>query len=295
MGTMATMVAPIVNYVTNIPLTRFFLDKIVGIPAWRIFPKYSWTTFRAWYFNNRPDQTQFAEQVTLFHGCFINFNNPSLGQDSIRLLNALGVGVRLLARERCCGVPLISSGFFGHAKDNALSNAKNIAQALTKTERVVCPSSTCSMTLRNEYPDILEVKNDSWRDRMDLLIRHVYRLMEKGRELNFQRQEIKVAYHTACHMEKLGWSAYSIKLLKLIPGLQLTILPSRCCGIAGTYGFKKENSEYSQKIGAPLFQSIRDSGCDLVVSECETCKMQIQMSTGVPCENPVTILARNLV
>ena len=55
-------------------------------------------------------------------------------------------------------------------------------------------------------------------------------------------------------MEKLGWAYYSIELLKLIPNIELTILDSQCCGIAGTYGFKKENYKTSQDIGEPLFE-----------------------------------------
>ena len=58
------------------------------------------------------------------------------------------------------------------------------------------------------------------------------------------------------------------------------MLDSQCCGIAGTYGFKKENYETSQAIGSPLFRQIEESGIDLVISDCETCKWQIEMSTS---------------
>ena len=92
-------------------------------------------------------------------------------------------------------------------------------------------------------------------------------------------------------MERLGWSVYSLQLLRMIPGLDLTLLESHCCGIAGTYGFKKENYERSQKIGAPLFRQIREVNPDSVVTECETCKWQIEMSTGYPVDNPVSLLA----
>ena len=80
----------------------------------------------------------------------------------------------------------------------------------------------------------------------------------------------------------------------MIPGLDFVHLDSRCCGIAGTYGFKKEYYEYSQGIGEPLFRQILDSKVDSVATDCETCKWQIEMSTGVPVENPVSILARAL-
>jgi glycerol-3-phosphate dehydrogenase subunit C len=89
----------------------------------------------------------------------------------------------------------------------------------------------------------------------------------------------------------MGWQVYSIALLNLIPGVELTVLDQNCCGIAGTFGFKKENYPYSQKIGEELFGLIRKADPQVVATDCETCKWQIEMSTGYPVMNPVSILA----
>ena len=105
---------------------------------------------------------------------------------------------------------------------------------------------------------------------------------------------MKVAYHVPCHLEKLGWGVFSEKLLRMIPGLDFTLLDSNCCGIAGTYGFKKENYEFSQAIGAPLFEQIQAVNPDVVACDCETCKWQIEMSTGYTVMHPISILARAL-
>ena len=101
----------------------------------------------------------------------------------------------------------------------------------------------------------------------------------------------RIAYHTPCHMEKLGWAIYSTSLLRMIPGVDFLMLDSQCCGIAGTYGFKKEHYQDSQKIGESLFRQIQDSNVDLVATDCETCKWQIEMSAGVTVENPISIIA----
>jgi glycerol-3-phosphate dehydrogenase subunit C len=95
-------------------------------------------------------------------------------------------------------------------------------------------------------------------------------------------------------MAKLGWAEYSIGLLRRIPGVQLTVLDSQCCGIAGTYGFKKENYNYSQAIGAPLFAQIKENNPQIVATDCETCKWQIEMSTGFEVQNPLTVFAEAL-
>ena len=100
----------------------------------------------------------------------------------------------------------------------------------------------------------------------------------------------RIAYHTPCHMERMGFTQYSISLLEAIPGVELTVLDSNCCGIAGTYGFKKENYPTSQAIGEPLFRQIAEVNPDFVATDCETCKWQIEMSTGSTVKNPVEIL-----
>ncbi len=90
----------------------------------------------------------------------------------------------------------------------------------------------------------------------------------------------------------MGWTLYT-RSCCVKSGLELTVLDSQCCGIAGTYGFKRE-LPHSQAIGAPLFRQIEESGADLVVTDCETCKWQIEMSTSLRCEHPITLLARAL-
>ena len=117
---------------------------------------------------------------------------------------------------------------------------------------------------------------------------------DENLKLKLKDKKIKVAYHTPCHMEKLGWAYYTLELLKLIPNIELTVLNSQCCGIAGTYGFKKENYRTSQDIGESLFKQIEESDIDFVVSDCETCKWQIEMSTSKKCEHPISIIAMAL-
>lgn len=296
-GTMVTPFAPIVNPILGLKPTKFMLDAIMKIDKHRTFPKYSFGTFERWYKKNAlSKQKEYEDQVTYFHGCYVNYNNPQLGKDLIKVFNALGIGVQLLEKEKCCGVALISNGLINQAKRQAKVNMESIRTAvLDKKMPVVATSSSCTFTIRDEYPHLLDIKNDDIRDQVELATRYIYRLLSKSdKKLKFKDKKIKVAYHTPCHMEKLGWMYYSIELLKLVPNIELTILDSQCCGIAGTYGFKKENYPTAQKIGESLFEQIETSGIDYVVSDCETCKWQIEMSTSKRCEHPISVVARAL-
>ena len=60
------------------------------------------------------------------------------------------------------------------------------------------------------------------------------------------------------------------------------------------FGIKKEHYNDSQKIGEGLFQQIRDYTVDMVATDCETCKWQIEMSMGLEVLNPISILAEAL-
>ena len=114
---------------------------------------------------------------------------------------------------------------------------------------VIATSSTCTFALRDEYPEVLNVDNKGLRDHIELATRWLWRKLDEGKTLPLKPLPLKVVYHTPCHMEKMGWTLYTLELLRNIPGLELTVLDSQCCGIAGTYGFKKENYPTSQAIG----------------------------------------------
>lgn len=295
-GTLSTPFAPIVNTALGLKPTKAVLDFVLKIDHHRTFPKYSFGTFEGWYKKQAKTQKQFPKQVSYFHGCYANYNNPQLGKDLVKVFNALGIGVQLLKKEKCCGVALISNGLINQAKKQAKVNVASIRQSVLEEKiPVVATSSTCTFTIRDEYPHLLGIDTSDVKDQVELATRYIYRLLSnEDIKLKLSDKKIKVAYHTPCHMEKLGWSYYSLELLKLIPNIELKVLDSQCCGIAGTYGFKKENYKTSQDIGAPLFKQIEESDIDYVVSDCETCKWQIEMSTTKRCEHPISVLAEAL-
>ena len=297
MGTLATPFAPLVNPILGLKATKYVLDKTLQIDRNRTFPKYAFGTFESWYKKHaKKEQEKYPEQLSYFHGCYVNYNNPQLGKDLIKVMNALNIGVQLLSKEKCCGVALISNGLINQAKKQASVNIEAIRESVHKKKRpVIATSSTCTFTIRDEHPHLLDIDNEDVKEDVELATRYIYRLLSQtDKKLKVSDKKIKVAYHTPCHMEKLGWAYYSIELLKLIPNIELTVLDPNCCGIAGTYGFKKENYETSQAIGNPLFKQIAASDIDYVVSDCETCKWQIEMSTEAKCEHPISILARAL-
>ncbi|MDE5644384.1 MAG: anaerobic glycerol-3-phosphate dehydrogenase subunit C, partial [Muribaculaceae bacterium] len=222
-----------------------------------------------------------------------NYNYPQLGKDLVTVMNALGYGVRLLDREKCCGVAKIANRCIDEATRDGENNLRAIREAVGRGDEVLATSSTCCFTMRDEYPHLLHLDNHDVRDHIMLATLFIYRLIDEGKARIAFRKDYrkKIAYHTPCHMEKLGWTIFSTSLLQMIPGVDFIRLDSHCCGIAGTYGFKKENYAYSPGLGAPRVDPIKASGCAFVAFDCETCKWQIEMSTGVSVLNPISVLA----
>ena len=293
-GTMANMVAPIVNTTLGLKPVKAVLHSVMGVDKHRSFPAYSSQKFETWFKRNvAKEQDKYKKHVSYFHGCYVNYNFPQLGKDLVKIMNAVGYGVHLLEKEKCCGVALIANGLSGQAKRQGEVNINAMREAVKRDEPVLTVSSTCTLTMRDEYQHLLHIDNADVRDHLMLALRWLCQKVDAGEiKLVFRKDfKEKIAYHTACHMERMGWVPYSVRLLQMIPGIDFMMLESQCCGIAGTYGFKKENNERSQKIGSSLFKQIEAVNPDYVATECETCKWQIEMSTSHLVKNPISILA----
>jgi glycerol-3-phosphate dehydrogenase subunit C len=292
MGGVATRVSFLVNLFITLPPVKFFLDRFLRIPSERRFPRYARGTFRSWYRKHRRTQEAFAEKAVYFHGCYVNYNNHELGKDVVTVLNAMNVGV-IVAEEKCCGVPLIANGYIEKARKNARFNIDSLAAAASGNgARIVSASSSCSFALKHEYRNLLELDNSAIFDSLYYITRFIHERFQKGNVPNLRPVPIRAAYHSPCHLERMGGVMNTIEVLKKIPGLDLTILHSECCGIAGTYGFKKEYYKVAQKVGSELFKRIERAAPQIVITDCETCKWQIEMSTPYRVEHPVTVLAR---
>ena len=160
-GTLSTPVAPVVNATLGLKPVKAILDGVLKIDHRRTFPKYAFGTFESWYKKQVKEQLAFPKQVSYFHGCYVNYNYPQLGKDLVKVMNALGIGVRLLEKEKCCGVALISNGFIKQARKQADINIGSIRTSVVdKNIPVIATSSTCTFTIRDEYPHLLGVKNE---------------------------------------------------------------------------------------------------------------------------------------
>ena len=292
-GGMATTFAPIVNLALSLGITKNVLDSTIGVSAHASMPKYASKRFEQWFKKVKAHQEGYSRFVEYFHGCYVNYNYPQLGRDFVTLMNACGYGVHILEKQKCCGVALIANGFASQATSAAKANLASIRKA---SQPVLTTSSSCTLTIKEEYSTILDQDTSDIQSKVQMAVKWLYDRIDRGEvRLAFRKDfKMKAAYHTPCHLQKLGNQIYSIALLKMIPGLDLKVLEQKCCGISGTFGFKKENYAISQKIGSQLYERIYAANPEVVITDCETCKWQIEGACEIPVFNPISILVQAL-
>ena len=294
MGNLSSPAAPVVNVVTSLKPVKKLLDSTLGIDERRTLPKYSRETFRSWFGKQAKTQKQFERKISFFHGCFTNYNDPTVGKALVTVMNAMNIGVQLMKKEKCCGVPLIANGFLDKARKNARLNIDQFGQALNNSECIVATEPSCAMTLRDEYPEVLNIDNSSVKSQIYFVSAFLAHEFANGNTPAMKPVKMKVAYHSPCHLIKAGGVIHTMELLNTIPGLEVMMLEQKCCGMSGTYGFKKENYQTSQAIGQGIAEQINASDADYVVTDCESCKMQVEMNTDRKVIHPLSLLARAL-
>ena len=292
-GGIATRLSLLTNFVLKLRVVRVFMYLILRIPYRRTFPSYESSAFeRVFRKEIAPAQKDYEKRVVYFHGCFVNYNNHALGRDFVKVMNAMNYGVEIM-KEKCCGVPLIANGYIEKARKNAVYNINSL-QSAEEGKRIVTTSSSCAFALKYEYSSFLELDNSKILERTDHATRFISEEFISGNIPKMKRLGIRAAYHSPCHLERMGGVMHTLNVLRMIPGLDLVVLNSECCGIAGTYGFKNENYAISQGVGSRLFAMIDHADPEFVITDCETCKMQIEMNTNYKVLHPVTVIAMAL-
>ena len=280
--------APLSNWIQGTAFFRWLLDRGLGIDRRAQMPTFHRQTFAKWFQARNPVE---GKPVAYFYGCFTNYIEPALGRCLVEILEKNGFQV-ILPKQECCGLPLISNGSLTLASQMAEKNLKALQKSVEDGVEIVFSSPSCGMTLSREYQEILNLPGtSSVAQHLFEISQFLLQLYEEGKlKTDFQEIRETYHYHAPCHLRALQIGLPALELLSLIPGLKVIELPEGCCGLAGTYGLKREKYTVSQEIGEDIFRVIRQGKIKKVISDCEACRMQIQSQTGVPTFHPAQIL-----
>ena len=279
------------NYMLGNRLVRATLDRGLGIHRERALPAYSRENLRKWF--RRRQSASTPNKVVYFPGCTAEYNLPEIGRSVIGVLERCGYQV-ILPPPNCCGLPLAANGLLDDAIRMARENLDHLLPYVQQGYPVIVSCPTCGLALKNDYDQVYNL------EQARLLASHVYdfsewfliRHQQETVDTGFRPLVLRVAYHTPCHLKAQGIGQPSLEVLRLIPDLQVIEVDEGCCGMSGSFGFKKEKYRLSLEIGARLFDRIREIAPDLVTSDCSSCCSQIAHATGIGAVHPAILIDR---
>jgi glycerol-3-phosphate dehydrogenase subunit C len=297
LGKLAQPISSMANIALNIKPARWFAEFALGIHHSAPLPAFNKQRFTTW-FKKHPKAVNQARRVVYFHGCSTQYYEPRVGQAAVLVLEANGFEV-IVPPQNCCGLPLLSNGEFNAARKYHNNNIRSLVKYARQGIPIVGTSTSCTLTLKEEAPDLLGMHDDdtqlvseSTYDFNEFLLL----LFDQGTlNLNFNPIPLRLGYHIPCQYRAHRIGKPGIQLLNMIPHLEIIDSHIACCGIAGTYGYKKEKYQLAMDVGQQLFNFIKEDvgNSPIVVCDSETCRWQITHATGKPAVHPVELIAKS--
>jgi glycerol-3-phosphate dehydrogenase subunit C len=292
-GRLGTPVAPVANAVMGSRAVRLAMERTVGIHRHAPMPRWAGRTFRGWAKRHRP--TAGKGSVVYFHGCAANYYEPEVARMAVAVLEHNGLHV-VVPTQGCCGLPLQSNGLFPAARSSVRRLVGRLWPFARKGYDIVATSTSCSLMLKREAREILEVDDPKLpvvSARTHDICEYLLGMHARGElRTDFRPLPLTVPYHAPCQLRGHGIGTPALDLFALIPGLRIIEMDAECCGVAGTYGLKREKYDIAMRVGEPLFRAIRECAPDLAACDSETCRWQIAHATGAEVVHPVEILFR---
>jgi glycerol-3-phosphate dehydrogenase subunit C len=291
LGTLGSLAAPIANRIAATGIAKKFFN-LAGISTYMPFPSFDFISMN----KGRRKSGKGQKKVVFFYGCFLNFNRPDIGRKIRDMLISLDLEV-VMPSQVCCGLPALGNGQIDLARKFATKNAAVFGEYINKGYDLIYSCTSCGLTLTHDYPGILGIASGrKIAENSYNVNEYILRLIDENYiTAEFSEVNKKIAYHVPCHLRALGIGYPAVRLFSKIPGLDCTVLDDNCCGLSGSYGFKKKNQATSLKVGAQAAAAIKKSNPETVVADCGACRMQLSYMSGIPALDPSEIITESLV
>ena len=304
---LAFLVWPFYNLFASWQFSSNIIKRIINFSTERDIPTLSRVTMRTTVKREcRKHKDQATKgKVLLFADEFTNFQEAELGLIFAKLLLRLGYEVEIPKHVES-GRAAISKGNLKLAKKFAIKNVNLLKDKVSEQTPLVGIEPSCILSFRDEYPDLVPVeqRNEAKTLAKNALLFDEFIMREVAASRittdNFKPNAVEIWLHGHCHQKALVGTEKTVAALKLLQGAQVHVIPSGCCGMAGSFGYEKEHYQTSLAIGEMvLFPTIRktlahaDDVTPCIVSAPGTsCRQQILDGTGVHAVHPIEILYR---
>jgi len=288
MGRLAAIpvVAQAVNAVNKMPAARGLMQKTLGVHRDRKLPDYASRTFRSRAAASpaaaAKDGKQTPGKAAIFSTCYVNYNEPGMGEDLLALLAHNEVPYVLVEKEACCGMPKLELGDLEAVAKLKETNIPPLARLAREGYAILTPVPSCTLMFKQELPlmfpgdaDVKAVQDAMFDPFEYFVLRAKDGLLKK----DFKRGLGKVAYHIPCHSRVQNMGQKTREMLSMVPGTEVATV-ERCAGHDGTWGVKREYFENSMKIGRPVFRQMAEAKPDYVSSDCPIAARHILQGMG---------------
>ena len=275
-GRLATIpvVVHAVNKANRTPALRKLMERTLGVAADAWLPTYAAKPFMK---SAQPslqwpvrDGERTPGKVAVFSTCYVNYNEPGIGHDLLKLLDHIKVPYVTIAGEACCGMPKLELGDLDSVEKLKDVNIPLLAPLAREGWAIVSPVPSCTLMFKQELPlifpgdDDVKAVGDAMFDPFEyFVLRDKDGLLER----EFKHPLGQVSYHIPCHSRVQNVGQKTREALEWIPGTTVNTV-ERCAGHDGTFGVKREFYADSMKIGKPVFQRMADPAPEYISSDC---------------------------
>ncbi|UII23291.1 FAD-binding and (Fe-S)-binding domain-containing protein [Fulvivirga ligni] len=284
----ASLVPGLYNFTFTNAVTSKLAKSLTGFANERSMPLLHKYTLKHWFkkkFN--PSKDNVKGTVYLFMDEFTNYNDVELGIKSVLLLDKLGYKVQTVDHEES-GRTFLSKGMLDQAANVAQKNFKIFENIISKNTPLIGIEPSAILSFRDEYPDLVKA-NDRAKamelaSNVLLIDEFLEREVKEGHitASQFTSEKRLIKLHGHCHQKALSSLVPTKKVLSLPANYEVQLIPSGCCGMAGSFGYEKEHYEVSMKIGElVLFPTVRKQADDVIIAANGTsCRHQIKDGTS---------------
>ena len=296
-------VRPLYNFFVTFKPTASLIKKTIGFAEERGLPRLK---------KNRLEKLtkEGEKKIWFFLDEFTRNHEPELAEAFVGLLSSLGYGIAI-PQHKESGRAAISKGCLKRAKKIAQQNVQRLKDVVTDERPLVGIEPSCILSFRDEYPDLVsaELRNDAKTLGRRSLLFDEFLLHEiKAGHINrssFDQTPIEIFLHGHCHQKAIVGVEVMAEVLRQLLNAKVIIIPSGCCGMAGSFGYEKEHYKTSLAIGEMvLFPAVRKMKNEelrmknhvpmFVIAPGTSCRQQILDGTGVKAEHPIKLLYKYL-
>jgi len=276
-GKLATIpvVVQAVNAAAKSKPLREMGEKVAGVAKDAWVPEFSPKPFRRNAPKSKPHAVKNGDRtsgkVVLFTTCYVNYNEPGIAHDLVKILEHNEIPFTIVHGESCCGMPKFEQGDLKTVEKLKDNNIPKLAKLARDGYAILTPVPSCTLMFKQELPlmfpeeDDVRVVRDAMNDPFEYLMA---RKRDGLLKTDFTRPLGKVAYQVPCHTRVQKGGLKTQEALEAVPETQVLTI-ERCSGHAGTWGVKAEFHETALKIGRPVFRQIAEFAPDFFASDCQ--------------------------